>query len=99
MTSFASRISGLVLAAAVVLPAQALAATAVKVSDLDLLTPAGASAFAERAERAADRFCADVRDLGVRASCEAGVKAELSEKVAVLQAAQRQRANTAVASR
>lgn len=94
MSNFASRLSATVLfAVAAALPAQALASTAVKVSDLDLLTPAGTAVFAQRAERAAYKFCSEVRDLGVRASCHAGVKSELSEKAAVLRAAQERAAN------
>ena len=103
-TDFASRISGVAMLALAALPlaalpAQALAATTVKVSDINLLTPQGAATFEQRAERAARNYCGDVYSLNARASCRTAVRAELAEKVAVVRAAQLERASTSFAAR
>lgn len=100
MTNLATRISTVAMLALAALPiaalpAQALAATTtVKVSDLNLLTPQGVAAFEQRADEAARSYCRNVFTLTRHASCRAGVKEELAEKVAVVRAAQLGRATT-----
>jgi UrcA family protein len=99
MMNFATRISSVAMLALAALPiaalpAQALAATTVKVSDLDLLSPQGVAAFEQRSDQAARTFCRNVFTLSRHASCRAGVKDELAEKVAVVRAAQLGRATT-----
>ena len=104
MTNFATQISTVAMLALAALPiaaipAQALAETTVKVSDINLLTPQGVSTFEQRADRAARNYCGDVYSLNARASCRTAVKAELAEKVAVVRAAQLERASTSFAAR
>ena len=99
MKNFATQIStvamlalaGLPIAA---IPAQALAATTVKVSDINLLSPQGQATFEQRADQAARNYCGNVYSLNQRATCRTAVKAELAEKVAVIRAAQLERAST-----
>jgi UrcA family protein len=104
MTHFATRISGvamLVLAALPIasLPAAAFAQTSVKISDIDLLTPAGMAAFKTRVQSAASRHCAEVLSLNARAHCRVAVKAELNDKAAVVRAAQLEQASRSLAAR
>ena len=99
MTNLVTRISGVAMLALAALPiaalpAQALAATTVKVSDINLLTPQGQAVFEQRADQAARNFCGNVYSLNARATCRAAVKAELADKVAVVRAAQLERAST-----
>lgn len=104
MTNITARISGaamLALAALPIaaLPASALAATSVKVSDLNLLTAEGMATFQARADYAARDYCDGVMSLHARATCREGVKRELNEKVAVIRAAELERASSALAAR
>lgn len=76
---------------------------AVKVADIDTLTPAGAQIFAARVNVAANRFCQKTNPnmrLNERAECKSAVKAEMSDKFeahnAVLAAA---KSNAQVAAR
>lgn len=82
------------------LPASALAApAAVKIADIDLLTPEGMNTFAKRADVAARDFCRNDKDLGSAHNCRVAVKAELNEKVAVIRAAKLDQASTNFAAR
>ncbi|MBL8770587.1 MAG: UrcA family protein [Phenylobacterium sp.] len=99
MMYIATRISGVAMLALAALPiaalpASALAATTVKVSDLNLLSPQGQAAFEQRADQAARNYCGAVYSLNQRAACRVAVRAELAEKVAVVRAAQLERAST-----
>jgi len=100
MKNLAAQVSGVAMLALaalpiVALPAHALAATTtVRVSDLNLTTAEGSARFQLRAERAARNYCGDRRDLSAAAHCRKGVKAELNEKVAVVRAAQIEKATT-----
>ena len=104
MTNFATRISGaamLALAALpfAALPAQSLAATTVKVSDLNLASPEGQAVFAKRADAASHTYCGAVYGLLQRADCRAAVKAELGEKAAAVRVAQVAEASKTFAAR
>jgi UrcA family protein len=100
MTSFAARFAGVATLALAALPIAALATAAsaapaaVKVRDLDLNSASGKAAFHQRADAAAHAYCKGETRPGSRllatSTCEDGVKAELSEKLAVAQAVQRQ---------
>lgn len=102
--SLTARISSVAMLALAALPLAALAtnahaATAVKVGDLNLLSPAGQAAFNQRAEIAARRFCANERNLTAMKTCRAGVRAELSQKVEAVRAAQLAKATETLAAR
>ena len=58
------------------------AAQTVQISDLNLSTLSGQAVLAQRAEAAARHFCREERSLATQASCQAGVRAEVSEKAA-----------------
>ena len=90
-TDFASKISGIAMLALAALPIAALATashaeTSVRVSDINLMTPEGMATFNKRAQYAASSYCSEVLSLSAQAACRTGVKAELSEKVAVIRA-------------
>jgi UrcA family protein len=104
MTSIASKISGVASLVLAALPIAALATashaqTVVKVSDINLLSPQGVSEFNQRADAAGRKYCLPQRTLAGRASCRAGVKAELSEKLSVLRTAQLEQASQTFAAR
>jgi UrcA family protein len=95
MTSLTARIAGLATLALAVLPVAALstaahAQTAVRYGDLDLASPSGKAAFSQRADRAVRAYCLAERSFSQRNACEAGVKAELKEKLAIAQIRQMQ---------
>lgn len=104
MTNFATRISGVAMLALAALPfaalpAQSLAATTVKVSDLNLASPAGQAAFADRAHVAARNYCGNVYGMIERSDCRAAVKAELNDKAAAVRTAQLEQATKTLAAR
>jgi UrcA family protein len=57
-------------------------AQSVQVSDLNLASASGKAMLAQRADTAARHFCRDERNLKAQAACQAGVRAEVSEKAA-----------------
>jgi UrcA family protein len=87
-----ARIASVATLALALLPAVALstahaanaqvpyAAQSVQVSDLNLASASGKAALSQRADAAARHFCRDERRLEARASCQAGVRAEVTEK-------------------
>ena len=89
--SFGS-LSGIATLALAVLPALAIVGGAhaeslsVKVSDLNLNTPAGQKVFEQRVNIAARKFCAESVTTGTRlgspASCRSAVRAEIIAKLA-----------------
>ena len=100
MTSFASRFAGVATLALAALPMAALATAAaaapvsIQVRDIDLNTASGQAAFHVRAEQAAEAFCKAERAPASRLrvaedTCKDAVKAEVAEKFALAQAAQR----------
>lgn len=104
MTDFASRISGAAMLALAALPIGALATAAhaetrMKVADINVLTPEGVAAYNQRADIAGRKYCIIERTLDRRASCVAGVKAELNEKLDVLRTSQLDRASQTFAAR
>jgi UrcA family protein len=104
MQDFASKISGIAMLALAALPIAALATashaqTVVKVADINVLTPQGVSEFNQRADAAGRKFCLPERTVAGRASCVAGVKAELNEKLTSLRVAQLERASQSFAAR
>jgi UrcA family protein len=103
-TDLTSQISGLAMLALAALPIIALATpsnaqTVVKVADINLLSPQGVSEFNQRADAAGRKYCLPERTVAGRASCRAGVKAELNEKLTALRTAQLEQASTAFAAR
>lgn len=104
MTNIASKISGVASLVLAALPIAALATashaqTVVKVADINLLSPQGVSEFNQRADAAGRKYCLPQRTLAGRASCRAGVKAELNEKLSVLRTAQLEQASQTLAAR
>ena len=104
MTDFASKISGFAMLALAALPIAALATashaqTVVKVADINLLTPEGVAAYNQRADVAGRKFCLSERAVGAHASCLAGVKVELNEKLAAIRGARLEQASTTFAAR
>ncbi|HEV7386451.1 MAG TPA: UrcA family protein [Phenylobacterium sp.] len=83
MTHFTARIASLALPLAM-FGAAAQAQPSVRIADLDLSSPAGQSAFAHRLNVAADQVCGDQRGLTSQYACKAGVRAEVSEKLAMI---------------
>lgn len=87
-----ARLSTLATLAVAALPAVALATAAhaspvkVKVSDLDLMSAPGVTAYQQRAADAGRKFCIDQRNVAAYAACRAGVQVELDEKLAELRA-------------
>jgi UrcA family protein len=108
MTQSAARFAGLATLALAALPMAALATSAraetaaVNVADLDLARVDGIAAYEQRAAKAAHSYCrrtgATVSALSATAACEAGVRAELIEKLPAVQQAQAAR-NSVLASR
>jgi UrcA family protein len=103
-TNFASRIAGVATLALAALPMAALstaahAAETVKVADLNLMTPEGATKLDGRIEKAAFKFCADRRAVSEWQTCRAGVRAELTEKAETLRQAQFAQAQKTFAAR
>ena len=89
MKNFTNRIAGIATLALAILPAVALATgahaeTSVRIADLNLATAAGQAAFTQRVNHAASAYCGDQKVLQLRAACEAGVRAEVTEKLSVL---------------
>ena len=90
MTNFTARIAGVATLALACVPALALTTAAhaashvpaaVRISDLNLATPDGRVQFSQRADAAAHRYCANEAALDQKSACEAGVRAEVNEKV------------------
>jgi UrcA family protein len=82
--------------------ANAAPAVTVQVADLDTLTPAGAQAYAQRVDDAADRFCRQANPnmrLTERAYCVSAVKAEMADKFEARNAVLAAKAAPQVASR
>jgi UrcA family protein len=104
MKNLTARISGPALLALAALPIIALAtganaATTVKVSDLNLLTPDGVAAYEARANVAARAFCNDTAIIQQHITCKAAVKAELADKLTELRQVQLAKASTTLAAR
>lgn len=90
MTNFTARFAGLATLALAALPVAALTTAAhastyvpaaVRVADLDLGAASGRAAFDQRLDKAARQFCSRETSLDMKAACEAGVRAEVREKV------------------
>lgn len=106
MKNLTNRISSLAMLGLAALPIASLPASAfaappaaVKVSDINLLTPEGMSTFHKRADYAARDFCRAERSLAAAANCREGVKQELSDKVTALRSAKLEQASKAFAAR
>jgi len=103
-TDLTSKISGFAMLALAALPIVALATpsnaqTVVKVADINLLSPQGVSQFNQRADAAGRKYCLPERTVAGRASCRAGVKVELNEKLTALRTAQLEQASATFAAR
>ena len=99
-----SKISGLAMLALAALPIAALATashaqTVVKVADINLLSPQGVSEYNQRADAAGRKFCLPERTVAARASCRAGVKVELNEKLTAIRTAKLEHASQSFAAR
>jgi len=101
LTNSISSLAMLALAALPIasLPAAALAAPAVKVADINLLTPEGMATFEKRADYAARDYCRQERALSAAATCRSAVKVELNEKVTALRSAKLEQASKSFAAR
>lgn len=92
------RICSAAMMALAVLPMASLATAAhaatVKVSDLNLASPAGVAAYEARATQAARNYCSTERGVAAVEACRKGVTAELSEKLDAIRTAQAARAQT-----
>jgi UrcA family protein len=104
MSSFASKISGAAMLALASLPIAALttaahAETAVKVADINVLSPEGAATFNQRADAAGRKYCITQRHAAEYAACRTAVKAELTEKFAMLRTAKLEQSSSTFAAR
>jgi len=85
LNQFITRTAGVATLAAVsVLASAAQAQPSVRVGDLNLATVAGKATFDHRVSAAADQVCGDERNFSIRDACEAGVRSEVSEKLAAI---------------
>lgn len=92
MKNYTARIASVATLALALLPAVALStahaansavpyvAQSVQVSDLNLASASGKAMLAQRTDAAARHFCRDERNLKAKSACQAGVRAEVSEK-------------------
>lgn len=91
-STLTDRICGVAMMALAALPIAALSTAAhaatVKVSDLNLSTSEGVSAFQARATAASRSFCADERGLTAVVTCRKAVASELAAKMDALRTAQ-----------
>ena len=56
----------------------------VRIADLNLASSAGKSVFDHRVDAAADQVCRDERNLTIQAGCRLAVRAEATEKLAMI---------------
>jgi len=89
LTHFTNRIATLAAVAFIAAPvsmfgAAAQAQPSIRVSDLDLASAAGQSTFNHRVNVAADQACGDERNFSILNACKAGVRAEVTEKLAAI---------------
>ncbi|MDB5465430.1 MAG: hypothetical protein JWQ46_192 [Phenylobacterium sp.] len=100
MSNFAARIAGLATLALAALPMVALTTAAhaapvrVQVADLNLASAAGEATFNGRVRSAANQMCGAERNLSMQARCRTAIRAEVQEKLVILQQAQRAKAAT-----
>jgi UrcA family protein len=66
------------------LGAAAQAEPSVQISDLNLATTAGKATFDHRTDLAATQLCGDERNLSIANGCKAAVRAEVTEKLAMI---------------
>jgi UrcA family protein len=81
--------AGLATYALIALPivtagAAAHAQPSVQTSDLNLATVAGKAVFDHRTNRAADEACGNEKNLSIAYACKAAVRAEVTEKLAMI---------------
>src|SRR5258707_3624179 len=89
MTNFASRIAGIATLALAAVPLAALSTAAyaqptVRIADLNLASAAGKATFHHRLNVAADQICGREKGLSIQHACKAGVRAEVTEKLAMI---------------
>lgn len=91
MFSITNTVAGAATLVLAALPIAALSTAAhaapmtIKVSDLNLGSPAGQDMLAHRVDHAARAFCSgEAGGLDARAACHTGIRAEAAEKVAAL---------------
>ena len=103
MRKFIARLASVATLALATVPVAALSTAAhaqnadihyasqrVRVADLNLASPAGKAAFADRVEIASRHLCVTEKNLNLRAACQAAVRTEANEKaVAGVQMASR----------
>ncbi|HEX4711881.1 UrcA family protein [Phenylobacterium sp.] len=90
LNKLTARIASIATLALAALPAAALTTaayaqphhTSVQVADLNLATAAGRTAYQQRLDIAARRFCSNETTLNAQAACRAGVRAEVNAKLA-----------------
>lgn len=94
MSKFANRLAAVATLALAALPITALTTAAhaaeyrVPVADLNLATAAGAAKFDARLQMATNALCGAQRQIAVRNSCKAGVRAEAMEQLSTQQRVQ-----------
>ena len=89
LSNFTARMAGLATFALIALPIATLgtaahAQTSVQTSDLNLATAAGKATFERRTSRAVYEACGDERNLSIAYACNAAVRAEVTEKLAMI---------------
>jgi len=89
LSNFTARMAGLATFALIALPIATLgtachAQPSVQTSDLNLATAAGRAAFDHRTNHAAAEVCGNERNLSIAYACKAAVRAEVTEKLAML---------------
>ena len=94
MTNFTARFAGIATLALAVVPVAALSTLAhaapvpahVRIGDLDLGSRAGLLAFDRRVAKASESLCGSQRLLSVKSACEAAIRTEAHEKLALIAA-------------
>ena len=89
LSNFTARLAGLATFALIALPIATLGTAAhaqpsVQTSDLNLATPAGKATFDRRTNRVAYEVCGDERNLSIANACALAVRAEVTEKLAMI---------------
>jgi UrcA family protein len=89
LSNFTDRMARMATFALVAFPIATLGATAhaqpsIQTSDLNLATAAGKAAFDHRTNHAAAEACGNERNLSIAYACKAAVRAEVTEKLAMI---------------
>jgi UrcA family protein len=84
LSNFTARTASLALALIALPLTAAQAQPSVRIGDLNLASDAGQAAFAHRLNVAAEQVCGAEKNFSIQYACQAGVRAEVTEKLAAI---------------